>query len=95
MASKGGDLERSDDEKNVVEKEDEESPKSSDVSKKAKKRKDKKKKDAPLETVTDVSHKPVKADIREMLAKLSVAEETDKGKHLFWDTQPVPKLGLQ
>lgn len=85
-------MERSDDEKNVVEKEDEESPKSSDVSKKAKKRKDKKKKDAPLETVTDVSHKPVKADIREMLAKLSVAEETDKGKHLFWDTQPVPKL---
>ena len=74
---------------------DEDQNKSPEIAKKPKKKRNKKKKQTSVETsVVDPSQKQVK-DLKEILAKLSTAEETDKGTHLFWDTQPVPKLGLR
>ena len=73
----------------------EEQNKSPEIAKKSKKKRNKKKKQTSVETsVVDPGQKQVK-DLKDILAKLNTAEETDKGTHLFWDTQPVPKLGLR
>lgn len=62
--------------------------------KKSKKKRTKKKQEQ--ETVASVSGAEATAmrSMRELLTQLGVSEQTDGDKsHVFWDTQPVPKLG--
>lgn len=62
--------------------------------KKSKKKRGKKKQEQDPGAPVSAGEATAVRSMRELLTKLGVSEQTDGDKsHVFWDTQPVPKLG--
>lgn len=62
--------------------------------KKSKKKRGKKKQEQESGPLVSAGEASTVRSMRELLTQLGVTEQTDGDKsHLFWDTQPVPKLG--
>lgn len=62
--------------------------------KKSKKKRGKKKQEQETGPPVSTGEATAMRSMRELLTQLGVAEQTDGDKsHMFWDTQPVPKLG--
>ena len=66
-----------------------------EIRKKSKKRRGKKKQDQESGPLVSTGEASAVRSMRELLSHLGMSDEADGDKpHVFWDTQPVPKLGL-